>query len=165
MDEQRNEYRTGPTEPRPKHRGIITILLVLVILLCGLVSILGIMNIHLFRLLDEKGGAAPLSFSKEETTPTQVEDTVTVAGMTLQEIPQDDAAAAGLYVAHVQEGSAADQAGVIAGDVLQNINGTQVTSLDALESRLAGPRCPITVCRGQEHIEITLEVNTDESHP
>lgn len=47
-------YRTGATEPQHSHRGIITILLIAVIVLCGAVSILGIMNIRMFRMLQSE---------------------------------------------------------------------------------------------------------------
>ena len=52
MDEQQYEYRTGRTEPTKKHNGLIAFLLICVIFLTGLVSALGLLNIHLFRLLD-----------------------------------------------------------------------------------------------------------------
>ena len=56
MDEQQFEYRTGRTEPQKKHNGLIAFLLILVIFLSGLVSVLGILNIHLFRLLETQDG-------------------------------------------------------------------------------------------------------------
>ena len=137
MDEQRNEYRTGRTEPRRKHNGIIALLLILVIFLCGLVSVLGIMNIRLFHLLDKKKQSAPLSFSRqEELLPTQSEDTVVFAGMTIQEIPAVYQSVhelpAGLYIAHIQEGSAAQLAGILAGDV-QTVYADRKVDVDVLD--------------------------------
>ena len=165
MDEQRNEYRTGRTEPRRKHNGFIALLLILVIFLSGLVSVLGIMNIHLFRMLDAKKDAAPLSFSRQEAlSPTQAEDAVIFAGMTIQEIPAVYQSVhelpAGLYISYVQEGSAAQQAGILAGDVLECINGTSVTTLDALKNLVSGSPSSVvlTLCRDGQHNEITMEV-------
>lgn len=166
MDEQRNEYRTGRTEPRRKHNGIIALLLILVIFLSGLVSVLGIMNIRLFRLLDKKKHSAPLSFSRqEELLPTQTEDTVIFSGMTIQEIPAVYQSVhelpAGLYIAHIQEGSAAQQVGILAGDVLESFAGTPVTTLDALKNLLTDAKGSITltICREGQHHQITLEVS------
>ena len=166
MDEQRNEYRTGRTEPRRKHNGIIALLLILVIFLSGLVSVLGIMNIRLFHLLDKKKESAPLSFSRqEELLPTQTEDAVIFSGMTIQEIPavyqSVHALPAGLYIAHIREGSAAQLAGILAGDVLETFAGTQVTTLETLKNLLSNAQgsVTLTVCRDGQHQQITLEVS------
>lgn len=164
MDEQRNEYRTGRTDPRPRRAGFITLLLILVIFLCGLVSVLSIMNIHLFRLLDEKKESAALSFSKQEAeAPTQTENAVIFAGMTVQEIPAVYQTVhelpAGLYISHVQEGSAAANAGIIAGDVLTHFVGKPVTQLtdlrSALENRFA-ETATLTICRNGTEQTITI---------
>ena len=168
MEEQRNEYRTGPTAPRPKHTGIIVFLLILVIFLAGLVSVLGIMNIHLFRMLDEKKDATPLSFSQQEDPPpTQTDDTVVFAGMTVQEIPAAYQSVqelpAGLYISHVQDGSAAHQKGILAGDVLVDFAGQQITSLEAFRAKLPEARNAVRliVNRNGEQKEITLEVSAE----
>ena len=46
-------YRTGTTQPPKSRRGCIGVLLVLVILLMGLVTLLSIANIHLFRKVNK----------------------------------------------------------------------------------------------------------------
>ena len=51
--EEHFEYRTGRTDPAKSRRGLIAILLILVIFLGGLVSVLSILNIHLFRRLKD----------------------------------------------------------------------------------------------------------------
>ncbi len=44
-------YGTGPTQP-PKNRGtVVALMLILVIFLCGIITVLGILNIRLFRQL------------------------------------------------------------------------------------------------------------------
>ena len=163
MDKQRNEYRTGQTEPQKKRTGFIALLLILIIFLCGLVSVLGIMNIHLFRLLDKQKESAPLSFSRQEAeSPTQVENATLFAGMTIQEIPAVYQSVhelpSGLYIAHVQKGSAADNAGILAGDVLECVNGAAVTTLEELESLPDNTQYTVTVCRDGQHAEYILEV-------
>lgn len=164
MDEQRNEYRTGPTEPRRKHNGLIAFLLILVILLSGLVSMLGIVNIRLFRLLDAKEQNTPLSFSQqEELSPTQSEDTVLFAGMAVQEMPAVYQSVhelpPGLYISHVQENSPAGKAGIQAGDVLVSFAGTPVSTLEALQTLLPNAQggITVTVCRDGEHKDFTLK--------
>lgn len=42
-------YRTGTTRPPKSHSGLVAFLLIAVIVLCGAVSVLGLMNIRLFR--------------------------------------------------------------------------------------------------------------------
>ena len=84
MDEHRNMdrdpwetgvYETGRTRPPKSHGGIIALLLVIVILLGGLVSVLGVMNIRLFAQLNTLTHPQedPLSFinqAQEESQPT-----------------------------------------------------------------------------------------------
>lgn len=62
-------YRTGSTKPPKNHRGLIAVLLVTVILLCGVVSILGVMNIRLFRQVSKTKAenSLPIMFSNEDT--------------------------------------------------------------------------------------------------
>lgn len=165
MEEQRNEYRNGPTEPRPKHNGITACLLILVIFLAGLVSVLGVMNIHLFHLLENQDGTAPLSFSQlDATTPTVEADSVTLAGMTIQEIPaiyqSVQELPEGLYIAFVAEDSPAHGQGILAGDVLVHFGGTPVTSLAQLKNLMsdAPDQVTLTVCRESLCSEVILEV-------
>lgn len=141
MNEQPFEYRTGRTEPRKNHRGIIAFLLILVIFLCGIVSALGLMNIRLFRLLEQMGAKeeTPLSFS-QETDPTLGESAAALQiwGMScaepgevyreLYDLPQ------GLYIAQVAEDSPADRAGIAPGDVLVALDGQDVTDLESLQT-------------------------------
>ena len=66
-----NTYYTGPTEP-PKNRGaLIALLLVFIIFLCGIVTILGVLNIRLFQKLNREDPRQELaiSFTTEETEP------------------------------------------------------------------------------------------------
>ena len=76
MDERKNNrrdpwepgmYETGRTRPPKSHGGLIAILLVVVIFLCGLVSALGVVNIKLFAQLNELSQPEedPLSFINE----------------------------------------------------------------------------------------------------
>ena len=64
-------YRTGSTRPPKSHSGLVALLLVLVILLFGITTILGIVNIRLFRQVKqaEPEDTLPISFSNNDHTP------------------------------------------------------------------------------------------------
>ena len=129
--EEQYAYRTGRTDPAKSSRGLIAVLLICVIFLGGLVSALSIMNIHLFRKLQD---TQALSFS-EGGAAQAAEDCLALAGMALQEtdpvyqqlhqLPQ------GLFVARVEPGSQAEKLGVHPGDVLTALDKTPVSTLEA----------------------------------
>ena len=165
MDEQQYEYRTGRTEPRRKHNGLIAFLLILIIFMAGLISALGLMNIRLFRLLEEKNEETPLSFAFDRSQPqTQTNEGIYLAGMNVQEISAAYQAVnhlpEGLYIASVQEGSYSHQKGILVGDVLVSLSGTPVTTLEELQSLLNQAPGPLTltVCRDNQHVDYILEV-------
>ena len=70
---EQHRYETGSTRPPKSRRGLIAVLLVLVIFLGGIVSAMGLLNIHLFRQLasNEETQEDPFRFA-EETDPTSV---------------------------------------------------------------------------------------------
>ena len=77
-------YQTGSTQPPKSRGGLIAFLLILVILLFGAVTILGVMNVKLFKQL--RGGSENilgLSISgREETADTISADDATEPGAT-----------------------------------------------------------------------------------
>lgn len=94
-------YGTGPTEP-PKSRGaLVAVMLILIIFLCGIVTVLGILNIRLFRQLktDDKQQELAISFITEPTqavvepepaikASAPVTDRAAFNSMNLQEAPK-----------------------------------------------------------------------------
>ena len=70
-------YRTGSTKPPKSRGGLIAVLLVLVILLCGVITLLGVMNIRLFQQISASKDAEtlPIVFSNddENTTPASID--------------------------------------------------------------------------------------------
>ena len=63
-------YGNGPTKP-PKNRGaLVALMLILIIFLCGIVTMLSLMNIRLFRELntDKREEELAISFTTEPTT-------------------------------------------------------------------------------------------------
>lgn len=77
-------YRTGSTKPPKNRSGLIAVLLVLVILLCGVISVLGVMNIRLFRQVSsaQAQDSIPIVFSNNgaNTFPSQSATVEATAG-------------------------------------------------------------------------------------
>ena len=91
-------YGTGRTEPPKSHGGLVALLLIMVIFLCGIVTVLGILNVRLFHKLNTREendlsisfttGAAPTqeaALPTEETMGASEEESPTIA---LQQCPQ-----------------------------------------------------------------------------
>ena len=79
---EQGEYRTGATKPPKNHRGLIAVLLTAVIILCGITSILGVMNIRLFQQVREPQPAQslPITFSSDtENTFPSIDSTANAA--------------------------------------------------------------------------------------
>ena len=132
-----HEYRTGRTHPRKNRNGLIAFLLICVIFLCGVVSALGLLNIRLFRQLQEANGEAPLSFAQGDITPVAPEgDSLTITDITVQEMPdmyqQIYNLPAGLYVIDAPANSP-----VLPGDVLTEFDGTAIADLEELSALFA----------------------------
>lgn len=134
MNEQSFEYRTGQTRPAKSSRGLIAFLLICIIFLCGLVRLLGLMNIHLLSRLQSDGQEAGVSFEEGGTLPADGEiPSLTVEGITLQEVTevyqQIHDLPAGLYVVDAPE-----EGSVAPGDVLISCDNTPVTTLETLNT-------------------------------
>ena len=68
-------YETGSTKPPKNHRGLIAALLVLLILLCGISSALGVANIRLNQRLSQSGGDSDSSLSFTSGTGQSAQST------------------------------------------------------------------------------------------
>ncbi len=67
-------YGTGHTEPPKSRGGLIALLLIMMIFLCGIITVLGILNIRLFRELKiQKEADLAISFTIGETQPEETE--------------------------------------------------------------------------------------------
>ena len=66
-------YGTGPTHPPKTNSGAFALLLILVIFLCGIITLLSILNVRLFQQLNRQEEEANLaiSFTPETEVPTQ----------------------------------------------------------------------------------------------
>ncbi|MBQ2928167.1 MAG: trypsin-like peptidase domain-containing protein [Oscillospiraceae bacterium] len=68
-------YGTGPTEPPPSRGGLLALMLIVIIFLFGVTTLLGILNIRLFRelQLEKREQELSISFTTEATEPAQTE--------------------------------------------------------------------------------------------
>ena len=156
--EMKNEtagtYETGVTQPGKSYRGIIAALLTVVIFLSGVVTALGLVNVHLFRKLqaEDNTPVAPVAFEapEEGISPyarmdvgTNVPELgiwyVMVSGICNQyyEIPM------GLMV------TSENHKDIRSGDVLRAIKGQPIETEQALQEVLAA-------CDTGEQVELTF---------
>ena len=156
--EMKNEtagtYETGVTQPGKSYRGVIAVLLMVVIFLSGVVTALGLVNVHLFRKLQIEDGrsVAPVSFeaAEEGVSPfarmdvgTQIPELgiwyVMISGVCNQyyEIPM------GPMVTSANHGP------IHTGDILQTVNGQAIETEQALQEVLAA-------CINEEQMVVTF---------
>ena len=78
-------YGTGRTEPPKSHGGTVALLLILIIFLCGIITVLGILNVRLFHKLNTRTESEQsISFATgasvpAETAPLQTEQALSAA--------------------------------------------------------------------------------------
>ncbi len=66
-------YGTGRTEPPKSRGGTIALLLILVIFLCGIITVLGVLNIKLFNKINTmEQENLSIAYMEDETVPTEV---------------------------------------------------------------------------------------------
>ena len=70
----RDSFRTGSTRPPKKRGGLVAILLIAVIVLCGIVGTLGFMNVRLFAQLQDQN-SSDLAFHNGSEPTTVTNDT------------------------------------------------------------------------------------------
>ena len=162
-------YRTGSTNPPKSYRGIIAILLILVILLISAVTVLGMMNIRLFRMLEQQSDS-PVEFSEngvaEAALVTAPPEGVYIPslGFTGEEIESIYRSynqwPDGLYISLVEEDSPAAKADIRLGDILIAVDGQPITGkadlAEKLDSFSADRTLQLTVFREDQELTIPL---------
>ena len=86
MDEHRHYtdwddsvYGTGPMQPPKSRGGAVALMLILIIFLCGIITVLGILNIRLFREIRQRErNELSISHTMETTAPTETEGMLSV---------------------------------------------------------------------------------------
>ena len=71
-------YGTGPTQPPPSRGGLVALMLILIIFLCGIITVLGILNVRMFQQmkLRESEKELSISFTTEPTAAYPTAPTV-----------------------------------------------------------------------------------------
>lgn len=172
--QEESVYRTGSTHPPKNHGGVIAVLLVVVIFLCGINSVLSLMNIRLFRKLQETNqtpqstGVAFSETQSEADTPANTSERIllpfglqgcTLSGFDqmLYRLPQ------GVYITFVTPDSTADGLGIRPGDVLLRLGEdllTDTSSLTAVLDRLqSGQTVEAEFSRDGETILLEMTVD------
>lgn len=162
-------YRTGSTNPPKSYRGIIAILLILVIILVSVVTVLGMMNIRLFRLLEQQSGSS-VQFSNngvaEAAVPTASPEGAYIPslGFTGEEIESVYRSynewPNGLYISLVEPDSPAAKADIQLGDILVAVDGQPITGKEdfqaKMDSLLPGHTLHLTIFRKDSEITVPL---------
>lgn len=156
-------YQTGRTQPPKSRQGLMAVLLILVILLAGAVSALSLMNIHLFRMLEEKNERF-VCFSEKSATAAvmsmDVSDGVEAPLLGLkgqeftslyrsyQQWPQ------GIYISWVSPNGPAAKAQV--GDILIAMGETPISDRASFEKAVSeivpGEKTTLTVFRDDKEV-------------
>ena len=112
-------YGTGPTEPPKNRGGIIAVLLILIIFLCGIITVLGLLNVRLFQQLNLQTIDCLSIAVVDETLPSIPEETV----------PQDAAVSQETSRIQLQESPASPENTTREGLSLQDIYDQNIPSV------------------------------------
>ncbi len=150
-----DSYKTGSTKPPKSRGGLVAGLLIAVILLAGVSSILGVMNIHLFRMLEaDRGNLVAFLENMPTEAKTAGDDSGSpMPGLTVSDISELDqryfGLPAGVLITAAETQGCAAKAGLAAGDIIMSINGSEVLSVQELEQALKD-------CQEGDRIEVTF---------
>lgn len=127
-----DSYETGYTSPPKNRGGLAAMLLVLVILFCGAVSYLGILNIRLGRQLRKSNVPVEFYPSVQELADSDHPEGFLLPGVEGRafSVPEQSfyKGPAGIVVTKVLPESAAAAAGLVVGDVITAVNGQPVAN-------------------------------------
>lgn len=163
-------YQTGRTQPPKQRGGVFALVLVAFIFLSGVVSVLGLLNIHLFHGAETEKNPTAFSLAAESSVQSASYagsfhlPSLGVSGaftdsldQLLYRLPQ------GFYISSVDTGSNAEQKGLLPGDVIQSLDGVTLTETDSLQNLLRGlpedQSVRLVICRGdyQFFLDIAVE--------
>lgn len=175
-----NTYRTGSTTPPKSHNGVIALLLVLVIVLCGIITVLGITNAHLFRILavqDEEEQDLAVYFSSNRSASTYAAEQASMLGLDAAPLSaplgiHGDAVPkvhqlyyslpSGLCVSEIDPEASAARHGLQIGDIITHVDGFAIASLEdfrqALENYAVGDIVILTVYRNRASFTLSVTV-------
>ena len=146
---ERDWYETGSTRPPKDHGSMIAVLLMLVIFLGGVATLMGVMNVRLFQMLEAQQQAKDAYLYADEALATQTTDsrqedscevTVALLGIKGQTVSKFDRRffqlPQGYLVTDLTEDSVAQQAGIRTGDVIVGVESQPVLNCDDLSDLL-----------------------------
>lgn len=141
---EQDSYKTGSTKPPKSRGGLVAGLLVAVILLAGVSSILGVMNIQLFRMLEEEKeqafSVAPTQQASVPFNAAQDAFGTPKLGVTVKSISELDQRyfhlPVGVLVSKVNPKGCAASAGIAVGDMILSVSGISVETAEALGQAL-----------------------------
>lgn len=169
-DNHPNSYETGSTTPPKSRGGLIAFLLTAVILLCGITTALGLMNIRLtLALKDRENNRYGAQFSDipetaaESLSPSDqdAQPALGLRGQVLSEIAQRFyRLPPGFWIQDVIPNGPADKAGLQQGDILLAINGATVADADSIRAILRqyspGDLVQVLIFRGNQRYILPL---------
>ena len=125
-------YGTGRTEPPKSRGGIVAVMLILIIFLCGIITMLGILNIRLFQQLQVKQEEElSISFTTAATEPVETEPVVMET-----ESSDGDVHASSIDLQQAPQG--VDNVPIQGGMALQDIYTQNIPSVVSISCNLPG---------------------------
>lgn len=158
--EHKDFYETGSTRPPKHHRGLIAVLLALVIFLCGISSILSIMNIRLFKQISADAIAISFSPASENSRTYNI----AALGIQGEDIPETYRRyyrlPEGVYITDVQESAPGAAAGLQKSDIILSVNGKPIRDAAELNAALESfaPQAQVLVTYYRDHAQFTATV-------
>ena len=160
-------YQTGSTCPPKSYGGAVAFLMVLVIILCGISTALGLMNIRLLNAvsnLAQQETVAPVAFSNipEQAAEADAGEQSFSIGIWGQEVPEIwclyQNLPRGIYITAVEPHSEAAEKGILPGDILLQVDGETVTTTEQLHGRLeqAENTAALILYRDGKQIKMTI---------
>jgi len=171
LDWDQDTYQTGSTRPPKSHGGLIAFLLGLVIFLSGISTALGLMNIQLFRQLNEleEPTSPPVAFAHAEDQQTEcfqeeIPFDLGFSGQTVpefwnlyQDIPR------GFYITDVSRASEAEKQGMVPGDIILQVDDIRIVDANGLAAALAEypsqSDIQFILYRNQQEMVLTLRID------
>lgn len=162
--ENRAFYQTGQTTPRKSHQGVIAFLLILVIILCGIITALSMMNIRLFRMLEQTGTSVQFSTKADVAATADTGVFSPALGISAQDISATYRSynnwPEGIYISSIDPHGPAAHAGLRTGDILMTLNGTAITDeaafLSASQQLTTGQQYALSVFRDDTSLTLTI---------
>ena len=149
-----DSYETGSTKPPKSHSGLVAVMMVLVIFLCGIASYLSVMNIRLgYQLQQAEEDKIPIEFLPQSTDVSYPEESTATGGI-LPGVEGRTVSApeqsfyhwpAGIVVTKVIPGSQGAKAGLTVGDIITAVNGQKIENTEQLALLLEGLEAGTTV--------------------